>query len=115
MNRLFSSSGCRAIIHRRGPKFLTHTVSTGMPMESLTINAELLNVTVQSASQSGPTPIKVWRNPGMICPVTGNLEGSLGKFNSPVPVDCCDWPVAVPTVTFGDKRLTLTMGASAEK
>ena len=32
-----------------------------------------------------------------------------------MPVYCCDWTVAVPTVTFGAKRSTLTMGASAEK
>ena len=50
-----------------------------------------------------------------MCPVTGNPKGNLGKFNSPVPVDCCDWPVAVPTMTFGAKRSTLTMEASAEK
>ena len=30
-------------------------------------------------------------------------------------MDCCDWPVAVPILTFGAKRSTLTMGASAEK
>ena len=51
----------------------------------------------------------------MICPVTGNPAGSLGEFNSPVPVDCWDWPVAVPTVTFGAERLMLTMGESPEK
>ena len=51
----------------------------------------------------------------MIFPVTGNPEGSLGKFNSPVPMDCWDWPVAVLTVTFGAERLMLTMGASLEK
>ena len=84
-------------------------------MASLTIIAARVNVTVQSALQIGPTPIKVWQNPGMMCPVTGNLEGSLGKFNSPVPVNFWDWPVAVPTVNFGAERLTLTMGASAEK
>ena len=111
----FSSPGYWAILQRRGPEFSRHPVSTGMPRASLTITAACVNVTVQSVSQSGPTHIKVWRNPGMICPVTGNPEGSLDKFNSPVPVDCCDWPVAVPNVTFGAKRLTLTMGASAEK
>ena len=73
-----------------------------------------MNVTVQSASQSGPTPSEVWRNPFMICPVIGNAERSLGKFNSPVLVDCLDWPVAVPIVTFGAKRSMLTMGASLE-
>ena len=51
----------------------------------------------------------------MISPVTGNPEVIFGRFNSPVPVDCWDWPVAVPTVTFGAEQSTLTMGASAEK
>ena len=90
-------------------------VSIEMPQASLTFTASRVNVAVQSASQSGHTPIKVWRNPGMILPLTGNPEGSFGKFNSLVLVDCWDWPVAVPTVTFGSERLTLTMGASAEK
>ena len=74
-----------------------------------------MNVTVQSASYSGPTHIKVCLNPGMICPVTGNPEGSWERFNSPVPVEFWDWPVAVPTVNFGAERSMLTMGASAEK
>ena len=69
-----------------------------MPRASLNITAACVNVTVQSASHSEPTPIRVCRNPGRICPVTGNPEGSFGRFNSPVPVEFCDWPVAVPTV-----------------
>ena len=86
-----------------------------MPRASLNITAARVNVTVQSASQSGPTHIKVCRNPGMIDPVTGNPEGSFGRFNSHVPGDFWDWPGAVPTVTFGAERSTLTMGESSEK
>ena len=86
-----------------------------MSRASLTITAARVNVTIHSASHSGPTPIKVCWNPGMICPVTGNPEGSFGIFNSPVPVDFWYWPVAVPTVTFGEERSMLTMVASAEK
>ena len=56
----------------------------------LTITVTRVNVTVKSASHSGPTSIKVCRNPGMICPVTGKPEGRVGRFNSPVPVDCWD-------------------------
>ena len=108
----FSSSGCRAILQRRGPEFSRHPVSTGVPRASLTITAARVNVTVQSESQSGPTSIKVWQNPGMICPVIGNPDRIWGK---PVPVDFCDWPVAVPNLTFGAKMLTLTMGAYAAK
>ena len=111
----FASLSCRAILQRRGPECSCHPVRTGMPRASLTINAACVNVTVQSASHIRPTPIKVFWNPGMICPVTGNPEGIFGRFNSPVPVDCWDCPVAVPTVNFGAERSMLTMGASAEK
>ena len=111
----FSSPGCRAILQRSGPEFLRHPVSTGVPQVSHTITAERVNVTVQSASQSGPTPIKVWRKPGIICPLIRNPDWSWGKFRSLVPVDCCDWPVPVPTLTFGAERLTLNMGSSAAK
>ena len=111
----FSSPGCRAILQRCGPELSRHPVSTGMPRASLTITSVRMNMTVKSASQSGPTPIKVLWNPGIICPVIGNPDGSWGKFKSPVPVDCRDCPVAVPTLNFGAKRSTLTMGASVEK
>ena len=84
-----------------------------MTRASLTITATGVNVTVHSASHSGPTHIKVCQNPGMICPVTGNPERRFGIFNSHVPVDCWDWPVAVPTVTVGAEQSTLTMGESA--
>ena len=111
----FELQGCRAILQRRGPDCSRHPVSTGMPHVSLTIIAARVNVTVQSASYSGPTPIRVCWNLGMICPETGNPEGRFGGFNSPVPVEFCDWKVAVPTVAVGDERSILTIGASAEK
>ena len=107
--------GCRAIIQRHGLDCSRHPVSTGMHCASLTITAVSVNLTVQSASHSRPTLIRVCWNPGMICPVTGNPEGSFGRFNSPVPVEFCDWTVAVPTVTFEAEQSILTIGASAEK
>ena len=72
----FSSPSCRAILQRRGPEFSRHPVSTGVLRASRTITAARVNVTVKYASQSGHTPIKVWRNPGIICPVIGNPDGS---------------------------------------
>ena len=72
----FSSLGCKAILQRRGPKFLRHPISTDVPRVSCTITASRVNMTVQSVSQSGTTPIKVWRKPGIICPVIGNPDGS---------------------------------------
>ena len=86
----FFLPGFRAILQRRGPELSRHPVSIGMPRASLTITAACLNVTLKSASQSGPTPIKVWQNPVIIFPVIGNPDGSWGKFKSPVPVDFSD-------------------------
>ena len=67
----FDFPGWRAILQRRGPDFFRQPVSTGLPCESRTITAARVNVTVQSTSHSGPTPIKVCLKPGMMCPVTG--------------------------------------------
>ena len=111
----FDSPGWRAILQRRGPDLSRQPVSTGLPDVSLTITAARVNVTVQSASHSGPTHIKVCLNTGMICPVTSKSERILGRFNSPVTVELCVWPVAVPTVTLGAERSMFTLGMSAEK
>ena len=70
LGRIFSS-GWRAILQRRGPDCSRQPVRTGLPCESLTITAARVNVTVQSASHSGPTPIKVCLNPGMMFPLNG--------------------------------------------
>ena len=72
-------------------------------------------MTVLSASQSRPNLIKVWCKTGIICPVIRNPDGRWSKFKSPVPVDCCVCPVAVPTLTVWAERSMLTMGASAAK
>ena len=74
-----------------------------------------MKVTVQLESHSGHTPIKVWRNPSMRCPLIGNPNGRWGKYKSPVSVDCWVCPVAMPTFTFGAARSMLTTGASMEK
>ena len=109
------SSGWRAILQRRGPDCSRQPVSTGLPCGSLTTTAVLVNVTIQSASHIGPTPIKVCLHPGRICPVTGKLAGSLGRLSLPVPMETWVWPVAVPTVTFVAAQYMLTMGASADR
>ena len=74
-----------------------------------------MKVTVQSASQIGPTPIKVWKKIGMRCPLIGNPDGRWGKSKSPVTVDCWVCPVAVTTLTFGAGRSMLTIGESVAK
>ena len=83
----FELPGSGEILQRRGPDCSRHPVSTGIPFVSLTIKAARVNVTVQSASHSRPTPIRVCWNPVMICPVTWNPEGTFGRFNSPIPVE----------------------------
>ena len=90
-------------------------VSTAVHCLSRTMTALRVNLTVQLASHSGPTPTKVCRKLGMRCPLIGNPDGIWGKFRSPVPVNCWVCPVAVPTVTFGAARSMLTTGASMEK
>ena len=111
----FSSPGCRAILQSRGPEASRHPVSTGVPSWFCKIAALRVKMTVQSASQSGPTPIKVWWKPGMKCPLIGNHDERWGKFKSPVPVDCWFCPVVVPTLTLRAEKLMLTMGASVAK
>ena len=74
-----------------------------------------VKVTAQSASHRGPTHIKVWRNPGIRCPLIGNPNGIWGKARLPVPEDCWVLLVAVPTVTFGAARYMLTTEAYVAK
>ena len=109
------SPGCRAIIQSLEPLASHQPVSTSVPCLSHTMTDSRVKVTVHSASHSGPTPTKVWRKPGMSCPLTGNPNGIWGQSSSPVPVDCWVFPVAVPTVTFGAARSMLTTGASMAK
>ena len=90
-------------------------ISTGVPCLSCTMTALCMNVTVQSASCRGPTPIKIWRKPGMRFPLIGNPDGRWGKSKSPVHADCWFCPVAVTTLTFGDEMFMLTTGGSVEK
>ena len=90
-------------------------VSTGVSCLSRMIMVLRVKVTVQSSSHSGPIPTKVWRKPGMRCPLIGKTDGIWVKFRSPVPVDCRVCPIAVSTVIFGAARSMLTTGASMEK
>ena len=109
------SPSCRAIHQSRVPVESRQPVSTDVPCLLHTMTASRMKATAQSASHRGPTPIKVWRKPVIRCPLVVNSYGIWGKANLPVPVYCCVCPVAVPTVTLGAARSTLTTGASAEK
>ena len=90
-------------------------VITGVPCLSRTMTASCMKVTVQSASYSGTTPIKVWRKPGIRCPLIGNPNWIWSKSKSPLRVDCWVCPIALPALTFGDSSSMLTTGASVEK
>ena len=45
----------------------------------------------------------------------GKVAGSIGIFNSAVPVDCWTFTVAVPTLIFGSAGLQLMWGAAGAK
>ena len=80
-----------------------------------TIKAYFVNSTQQSASQILPIPKRVCLNDVMTWPVLGKVVGSMGVFNSDVPVDFWTCPVAVPTLIFGAARLKLIRGAAGAK
>ena len=94
---------------------LLEPVRTGLPCLSCTITALRIKVTVQSASHSEPTPIKVWWKPGMRYYLIENPDGRWGNSKSPVPVYCWVCPVDVPTLNFGSVSSLLTTGSSVEK
>ena len=90
-------------------------VSIAVPCFSITNTALCLKVTAQSTSHRVPTPIKVWRKPGMRCSLVGNSDRRWGKSKLTVPADCCGLTVVVPTVTLGAARSMLNTGESAAK
>ena len=79
------------------------------------MNVSLVNSTRQSASHILPIPKRVCLNDGTKWPVLGKVAGSIGIFNSAVPVDCWTFPVAVPTLIFGAAGLKLMWGAACPK
>ena len=72
----FYSPGYRTILQRCGPELSRHSVITGVPWAYRTIAAACVNVTVQYSSQIGTTPLKLWRNPGIIGPLIGSPDRS---------------------------------------
>ena len=111
----FDSPGCRDTRQSLGPVASRQPVSTDVPCLLRTMTASRVKVTAQSASRRAPTPIKVWKKPGIRCPLIGNPYGRWGKARLPVTADCWVCPVAVTTVTFGDTRSMLTTGAAVKK
>ena len=111
----FYSPGFRDIFHSLEPEASHQPVSNGVPCWSHMMMALNVKVTVQLASNSAPTPITVWRKPGMGCPLIGNPNRRWGMSKSPVPVEFWVCPVDVPILTFCSKRSMLTTGASVEK
>ena len=80
-----------------------------------TTTASLVNYNQQSVSHILPIPNRVFLNEGMTWPVLGKVAGSMGLFNSDVPVDLWTCPVPVPTLIFGAAGLKLMWGADGPK
>ena len=90
-------------------------VSTAVPCLSTTITVFYVKVNAQLASRRGPTPIKVWRKPGMRCPLVGKSDGIWGKAKLPFPADCFVCPIAMPTLALGSAQSMLNTGSLASK
>ena len=111
----FYSPGMRDIHQSLGHVASHQPVSIDVPCLTRTISASRMKLIAQLASHSGPTHIKIWRNPCIRCPLSGNPGGRWGKARYLVPVDCWVFPVDAPTVYFGAARSMLTTGAYVEK
>ena len=108
------SPGCRAILQSQGLVDSCQPVSMVLTCLSRTMIASRVKVTAQLESHKCPTPIKVWQEPDIRCPLVGNSDGRWGKAKLPVPADFFVCPVSVPTVTLGAALSMFTTGSSAE-
>ena len=77
--------------------FLHQPVRIGLPTGEKTVISCLVNSTVQSALQTGPTPMRVFVNDGMTYPVVGKSCAICGIGRDAVPEEDSTWTVAVPT------------------
>ena len=66
---------CRDISQSLVPVASHQLVSTAVPCLLRKMTASHVKVTALSASQREPTPIEVWRKPGIRCPLIGNSDG----------------------------------------
>ena len=106
----FDSPGFMYICQSQVPVDSRQPVSMDVPGLLRTVTSLHVKVAAHSVSHRVPTPIKVWHNPGIRCPLIGNSDGRWGKSKLPVPAYCCVCPVAVPTLTLGAARFMLNIG-----
>ena len=69
---------------------------------------------LQSESQIMPSSINLCLSDGITCMVRGKSDGRWGKPDIPVPIDSCNWTVAMPTCTLGAAALKFWIGAALE-
>ena len=62
----------------------------------------------------GMRPIRVWWKEGMNFSARGKSGGKLGTTKYVDTLDCCGWPLAVPTVIVGAVGSKLIVGAFFE-
>ena len=93
--------GLRANRQSLAPVRSLQPVRIGVPCGLYTVTSCLENVTVQSASHMGSSPIRVCLKDGMTCPMVGKAWASCGMGRLAVATDRSTWPLAVPTRTWG--------------
>ena len=88
-----------------------HPVRMGLPPGEYTVTSCLENRTVQSASQMGPKPTRVYLKDGMINPAVGKSFSSWGSEKSAVAVDLLTCLLATPTMIEGAVGSVFVVGA----
>jgi len=103
--------GEMSMVHRRGPVRERIPLRMGSPWEFLTVREFRVKMAVQPESQSLPMLIRLWVNPGMMCPVRACAVGSFLRSSSADAVEVCGVPAAVRIVTRGALVLMAETGA----
>ena len=107
--------GVSDMLHRRTLFFSLQPVRISDSLWSYMMTLFFVKITLKSASQMGPRPIRVWWKEGTTFPDRLKLGGRLGIPKSDEPLDWCGWPLAVPTVIVGAVGSKLIVGAFFEK
>ena len=101
--------------HRRAPFFSHQPARIGDSLLSYMMTLFFVKITLQSVSQMGPRPIRVWWKEGMTLPARGKLGGRLAIPKSADPLHWCGWSLAVSTVIVRAVGSKLIVGAFFEK
>ena len=97
--------------HRRAPLFSIHPMRIGDSLWSYMMTLFFVKITLQSALQMGPWPIRVWWKEGMTLQARGNSGGKLGIPKSDKQLYWSGWLLAVPKVIVGAVGSKLIVGA----